>query len=65
MANLRLIRAGGSLGSALRGNVGQREDALWTGTKEWVAFIGRRNIAYVIFVSLLVSFGMLMESAGP
>jgi len=33
--------------------------------KEWMAFIGRRNIAYVVFVSLLVPFGMLMEVAGP
>ena len=33
--------------------------------KEWMAFIGRRNIAYVVFVSLLVPFGMLMEAAGP
>jgi len=33
--------------------------------QEWVTFIGRRNIAYVIFVSLLVPFGMLMEAAGP
>ena len=32
--------------------------------KEWMAFIGRRNIAYVVFVSLLVPFGMLMEAAG-
>jgi hypothetical protein len=29
------------------------------------ALIGRRNIAYVVFVSLLVPFGMLMEAAGP
>jgi hypothetical protein len=33
--------------------------------KEWMAFIGRRNIAHVVFVSLLVPFGMLMEAAGP
>ncbi len=33
--------------------------------KEWMAFIGRRNIAYVVFVSLLVPFGMAMEAAGP
>src|SRR5437667_9611846 len=33
--------------------------------QEWVTYIGRRNIAYVIFVSLLVPFGMLMEAAGP
>lgn len=33
--------------------------------QEWAAFIGRRNIAYVVFVSLLVPFGMLMEAAGP
>jgi hypothetical protein len=31
----------------------------------WVAFVGRRNIAYVVFVSLLVPFGMLLEAAGP
>jgi hypothetical protein len=29
--------------------------------KQWVAFIGRRNIAYVVFVSLMVPFGMLIE----
>jgi hypothetical protein len=33
--------------------------------REWAAIIGRRNIAYVVFVSLLVPFGMLMEAAGP
>ena len=33
--------------------------------KQWVAFIGRRNIAYVFFVSLMVPFGMLIEAAGP
>jgi hypothetical protein len=33
--------------------------------EKWVALIGRRNIAYVVFVSLLVPFGMLMEAAGP
>ena len=33
--------------------------------QEWVSLIGRRNIAYVVFVSLLVPFGMLMEAAGP
>ena len=33
--------------------------------REWVAFIGRRNIAYVVFVSLLVPFGLLLEAAGP
>jgi hypothetical protein len=33
--------------------------------REWVAFIGRRNIAYVVFVSLLVPFGALLEAAGP
>ena len=32
--------------------------------QEWAALIGRRNIAYVVFVSLLVPFGMLMEAAG-
>jgi hypothetical protein len=30
-----------------------------------VAFVGRRNVAYVVFVSLLVPFGMVMEAAGP
>ena len=25
--------------------------------QEWVALVGRRNIAYVVFVSLLVPFG--------
>ena len=29
------------------------------------ALVGCRNIAYVVFVSLLVPFGMLMEAAGP
>jgi hypothetical protein len=33
--------------------------------REWAALIGRRNIAYVVFVSVLVPFGMLMEAAGP
>ena len=33
--------------------------------KQWVSFIGRRNIAYVFFVSLMVPFGMLIEAAGP
>ena len=33
--------------------------------REWAALIGRPNIAYVVFVSLLVPFGMLMEAAGP
>jgi hypothetical protein len=33
--------------------------------QEWVAFVGRRNIAYVVFVSLLVPFGMLLDAAGP
>ena len=33
--------------------------------KEWVALIGRRNVAYVLFVSLLVPFGMAIEAAGP
>jgi hypothetical protein len=32
--------------------------------QEWAALIGRRNIAYVVFVSLLAPFGMLMEAAG-
>src|SRR5260370_24335050 len=30
-----------------------------------MAFVGRRNIAYVVLVALLVPFGMLMEAAGP
>jgi hypothetical protein len=33
--------------------------------QKWGALVGRRNIAYVVFVSLLVPFGMLMEAAGP
>ena len=33
--------------------------------REWVALIGRRNIAYVVFVSLLVPFSIFMEAAGP
>src|SRR5260370_1999500 len=33
--------------------------------QEWVSLIGRRNIAYVVFVSLLVPFGILLEAAGP
>jgi hypothetical protein len=33
--------------------------------QEWAALIGRRNIAFVVFVSLLVPFGMLMEAADP
>ena len=33
--------------------------------REWAALVGRRNIAYVVFVSLLVPFGTLMEAAGP
>jgi hypothetical protein len=33
--------------------------------QQWVALVGRRNIAYVVFVSLLVPFGMLLEAAGP
>ena len=33
--------------------------------REWVDFIGRRNIAYVVFVSLLVPFAAIMEAAGP
>ena len=32
--------------------------------REWAALIGRRNIAYVVFVSLLVPFGMLLEASG-
>jgi hypothetical protein len=33
--------------------------------REWAALIGRRNIAYVVFVSLLVPFGMFLEASGP
>ncbi len=33
--------------------------------REWAALIGRRNIAYVVFVFLLVPFGMLLEASGP
>ena len=33
--------------------------------QEWAALIGRRNIAYVVFVFLLVPFGMLLEASGP
>jgi hypothetical protein len=33
--------------------------------QKWGALVGRRNIAYVVFVSLLVPFGALMEAAGP
>ena len=33
--------------------------------QEWAARIGRRNIAYVVFVSLLVPLSALMETAGP
>ena len=33
--------------------------------QEWAARLGHRNIAYVVFVSLLVPFGALMEAAGP
>jgi hypothetical protein len=33
--------------------------------REWAALVGRRNIAYVVFVSLIVPLGMLMEAAGP
>ena len=33
--------------------------------REWLTLVGWRNIAYVVFVSLLVPFGMLMEAAGP
>jgi hypothetical protein len=33
--------------------------------REWAALIGRRDIAHVVFVSLLVPFGTLMEAAGP
>ena len=32
--------------------------------QEWMARVGRRNIAYVVFVSLLVPFSALMEAAG-
>jgi hypothetical protein len=33
--------------------------------REWAALIGRRNTAYVVFVSLLGPFGIVMEAAGP
>jgi len=33
--------------------------------QEWVTFVGRRNVVYVVFVSLLVPFGMILEAAGP
>jgi hypothetical protein len=33
--------------------------------REWAARIGRRNIAYVVFVSLLVPFAGLIEASGP
>ena len=33
--------------------------------KEWMAFIGRRNIAYVVFVSLLVPFWNGDGGRGP
>jgi hypothetical protein len=33
--------------------------------QEWAALIGRRNIAFVVFVSLLVPFGKLIQAAGP
>ena len=33
--------------------------------REWAALVGRRNIAYVVFVSLLVPFSIFMEAAGP
>ena len=33
--------------------------------QEWVARVGRLNIAYVVFVALLVPFGALLEAAGP
>jgi len=61
VANLRLIRAGRSLRLALRGGVEQREDGSWTGIKEWMVFIGRRNIAS----PCLTLLGMAMEAAGP
>ena len=41
------------------------EGVPWTVFGEWAALIDRRNIAYVVFVSLLVPFGMLMGAAGP
>jgi hypothetical protein len=49
----------------LRRDVGQRQDSYVDRIKEWVALIGRRNVAYVLFVSLLVPFGMAIEAAGP
>jgi hypothetical protein len=33
--------------------------------RKWVARNGRRNIAYVVFVSLLVPFATLLQAAGP
>ena len=33
--------------------------------RKWVGLIGRRNIAYVVFVSLLVPFAGFLEAAGP
>jgi hypothetical protein len=55
---------------ALRDNLAggvrrQRDEISMDHIQEWAALIGRRNIAYVGFVSLLVPFGMLMEAAGP
>lgn len=33
--------------------------------REWVARVGRRNIAYLAFVSLLVPFAAMIEAASP
>ncbi len=32
---------------------------------EWLARVGRRNIAYLVFVSLLVPFAAMLEASGP
>jgi hypothetical protein len=42
-----------------------REWQLMDRFHEWAALISRRNIAYVVFVSLPVPFGALIETAGP
>jgi len=44
--------------------VGSEGDSSVDRIQKWGALVGRRNIAYVVFVSLLVPFGMLMEAAG-
>jgi hypothetical protein len=43
----------------------QRGNSAIALVQEWAARIGRRNIAYVVFVSLRVPFSALMEVAGP